>query len=552
MRSLVHVPLFLLSGILTQCGALHLPSGRSTNLAVVSLDDGTFVGVTEGHTTKFLGIPYAKAPIGDLRFNLPVAVDPYAGTYDATSFGPACPQQIDVPEIAPWVNDREIEELLNITYDTVSIESEDCLSVNVLVPTEITSGASLPVVAWILGGGFETGSTLTFDGGVVVQRSIELDEPVIYVSMNYRVTAFGFLASQEVKDAGVGNLGLRDQRLALRWIQKYIGAFGGDPTKVTIWGESAGAISVALQMITNGGDTEGLFRGAFMQSGGPIPVGDITNGQADYDALVSQTGCTNATDTLQCLRHAPYDVLKLAMDRSPGLFSYQSLKLAWLPRVDGVFLTDLPQNLTLQGKIANIPYVTGNCDDEGTLFSLSTFNITNEADLREYFISNYVNGAEESDVDEIFTLYPADPTQGSPFGTGTHYNITAEYKRLAALNGDLIFQAPRRILLNSTAERQPAWSFQKSCSCTFAAFQAHGTDLIGIYIKPGDLADYLINFVNKLDPNGNTPLFTWPQYDTKTRQLLTLTSGGGLGITVDTYRAAGITALANLSLQFPL
>ena len=171
------------------------------------------------------------------------------------------------------------------------------------------------------------------------------------------------------------------------------------------WGESAGAISVALQMLTNGGNTSGLFHGAFMQSGAPIPVGDISRGQTEYDQLVQDTSCGNATDTLECLRALPYDTLKQAVDQSPGIISYQvrettfwtdtfvpdhsqSLRLSWLPRVDGRFLTDTPQNLVLQGSIATIPHVSGvsfsllssacfraltcsqNVNDEGTVFSL--------------------------------------------------------------------------------------------------------------------------------------------------------------------------------------
>lgn len=89
------------------------------------------------------------------------------------------------------------------------------------------------------------------------------------------------------------------------------------------WGESAGAISVALQMVTNGGNTEGLFHGAFMQSGSPIPVGDITNGQKDYDALVAGTGCTGSSDTLQCLRQVPFTTLMNVVNKSPSIFSFQ-------------------------------------------------------------------------------------------------------------------------------------------------------------------------------------------------------------------------------------
>ena len=89
------------------------------------------------------------------------------------------------------------------------------------------------------------------------------------------------------------------------------------------WGESAGAISASLQMLANGGNTEGLFRGAFMQSGAPIPVGDITNGQQYYDAIVKETGCSGAADTLDCLRTVPYGSLKAAINKSPGIFDYQ-------------------------------------------------------------------------------------------------------------------------------------------------------------------------------------------------------------------------------------
>ena len=129
-------------------------------------------------------------------------------------------------------------------------------------------------------------------------------------------------------------------------------------------------------MVTNGGNTEGLFRGAFMQSGSPIPVGDITHGQKFYDALVAETGCTGASDTLQCLREVPYDKLMDAVNESPGIFAYQvghlmkvfylytniqkqSLALSWLPRADGVFLTGPPQELVSQGSVASIPFVTG-------------------------------------------------------------------------------------------------------------------------------------------------------------------------------------------------
>ena len=117
------------------------------------------------------------------------------------------------------------------------------------------------------------------------------------------------------------------------------------------WGESAGAISVALQMLTNGGNTEGLFRGGFMQSGSPIPVGDIMHGQNDYDAIVAETGCSSAADTLQCLREVPYATLKKAVDSSPGIFSPQ-VGVCAIPRGFGADSSVARSLLSLLGSLA--------------------------------------------------------------------------------------------------------------------------------------------------------------------------------------------------------
>ena len=143
------------------------------------------------------------------------------------------------------------------------------------------------------------------------------------------------------------------------------------------WGESAGAISVSLHMLLNNGNHEGLFRGAIMQSGGPIPVGKIENGQRYYDHMVKETGCSKQRDTLECLRKVPYATYKKAMDSSPNFFAYQvrtclsvalltlfstalqGLVLAWLPRVDGYFLTEPPQYSVLRGHVADVPVITG-------------------------------------------------------------------------------------------------------------------------------------------------------------------------------------------------
>ncbi|KAH9040259.1 carotenoid ester lipase precursor [Lactarius hengduanensis] len=433
-------------------------------------------------------------------------------------------------------------------------DGEDCLTLNVIAPADARPGSKLPVVVWIYGGGFEVGSSAFNDGSIIVNHSIALQQPVVYVSMNYRLSAFGFLASQEVKDAKVGNLGLWDQRLALHWIQKYIHAFGGDSSKVTIWGESAGAISVSLQMLANGGKTEGLFRAAFMQSGPPSQTNDITRGQQYYDYLVERTGCTGSSDTLACLRVAPYEELKAAMDSTPSLFSYQSIALVWRPQIDGIFLADSPLKLTRQGKVAKIPFVIGDCDDEGTLFSLSQTNVTTEAELRTYLSEFLFPSITDAQMDRLLTLYPQDVTQGSPYDTGTQNAFTPEFKRIASLFGDFAFQAPRRFFLDNLSKRQNTWSFlSKRLKSLPVLGSVHGSDIPIIYGR-GDLADYLIHFATNLDPNDRGLSPQWPRYTTSSRQLMTLVDGQAANrtITSDTYRVKAMTYLTKLSLANPL
>ncbi|KAI9449008.1 carotenoid ester lipase precursor [Lactarius psammicola] len=566
---------------------LASPTIRSTS-PIVTLDRGKFIGTTSDGVDKFLGIPFAQPPVGDLRLRLPQALGPYSGTHNATAFGLSCPQQATTQTI-PNGLPQEAADYVASAFPTITLDSEDCLTLNVIAPAYARHGSKLPVVVWIHGGGFSTGSSSlpmydqisffiirsrevkemhSYDGGVIVKHSIALKEPVVYVSLNYRLAAFGFLASQEVKDAGVGNLGLHDQRMALRWIQKYIYAFGGDSSKVTIWGQSSGSVSVSLQMLTNGGNTEGLFRAAFMQSGSPPPIGDITHGQRFYDDLVERTGCSGSSDTLACLRAAPYEKLKAAMDNSQLIAKYNPLVLVWQVRADGVFLEDDPQKLVQHGKVASVPFVTGDCDDEGTLSALLQLNVTTDSDLRNFLSGFFLPSATDAELDELLRLYPQNVTQGSPYDTGTQNAFAPQFKRIASILGDSVFQALRRFFLNNVSEKQNTWSF-----CTSRMFpppppltravskrlkslpvlgSAHGTDILNIY-GAGELADYLIHFATNLDPNGGSSP-QWPQYTTSSPQLMTLLDSQVTNITttLDVYRVDGIDFLTELWLAHPL
>ncbi|KIK74538.1 hypothetical protein PAXRUDRAFT_19776 [Paxillus rubicundulus Ve08.2h10] len=449
--------LLLLAGSLVSASASSYGKRSSPT---VTLDSATVTGISSGSVNQFLGIPFAQPPTGNLRFQLPQSLPPYNTSFSATAYGPACPQQSGLLPSLSGLPAETLEYLAAINVSLASLPSgEDCLTLDVIAPADATPDCKLPVVVWIYGGAFQEGATSIYNGTVIVDKAISLGVPAIYVSMNYRVNAFGFLASQEVKDAGVGNLGLRDQRLALYWVQKYICAFGGDPTKVTIWGESAGAVSVGLQLVANNGNSDGLFRAGFMQSGSPLPSGDILEGQKYYDALVYETGCSSACDTLQCLREVPYQALLDAVDQSPSLFSYQSLILAWQPRADGVFLTDDPQKLVQQGFVADVPFVTGDCDDEGTLFSFSTLNVTTDAQFEEYIQTYWFPTAPSATIKEVMQYYSANISQGSPFDTGTLNALTPQFKRFAAFQGDAMFEAPRRLLLHNRSGKQALWTY---------------------------------------------------------------------------------------------
>ncbi|KAN0088060.1 alpha/beta-hydrolase [Tylopilus felleus] len=529
----------------------------------VTLDNATVTGVTSGFTKQFLGIPFAHPPTGNLRFRLPQPLPPY-NDFSALTYGPLCSQQ---PPVQFWPSNLPAETLnyLGTLLLNTATSSEDCahnsslqckrlvvtddigLMLNVVTPANATTESKLPVIVWIYPGAFMFDGTPISNGPSIVEQGISIGIPAVYVSMNFRQTAFGFLASQEVKDAGVGNIGLQDQRLALRWVQKYISAFGGDPTKVTLWGYSSGSICVAMHMVTNGGNPEGLFRAAIMQ-------GDITHGQPYYDALVAETGCSGANDTLQCLREVPYDVLLYGVSQSPVPLSYQSLNLPWMPRVDGVFLTESPMDLVQQGVVANVPFISGNCDGEGTLFSLGNANITTDAQFAEYMATNYLPRAPRDTIEQMMKYYPSDPTQGSPFDTGYLNVLTPQFKRLAAVQGDAFFQALRRFLLQNRSGKQNIWThLSKRLKAVPFLGSFHASDLTDAYGLT-DMSSYFLRFVANLDPNvGVSTNLYWPQYDATTQTMLELLDGlVPQTLITDTYRAEEIAYLTSLMLANPL
>ncbi|KAG0698055.1 alpha beta-hydrolase [Suillus ampliporus] len=420
-------------------------SGFSSLPAVAVLHRWPRVTVTGNYLpllniNQWLGIPYAEPPTGDRRLRRPERITVYNESFNANEFGPTCYQHTTQPPVTHM--------------------AEDCLTLNVITPGWDIQRPfkGYPVIIWIYGGGFESGDTAMYDGSLLVSRSIGWEVPVVFVSMNYRMSAFGFLGSKEVQEANVGNLGLHDQRVAMEWVQQYIDAFGGDPTRVTLWGQSAGGVSIGLHMLANGGDTKGLFHAAWMQSGFPLSLGNITRGQADYDFMVNATNCTDSPHTLDCLRTVKYETFIDAI-KTPPFLEYGGMPPNWLPRVDGDLLTDNPYNLIANGSIANIPFIVTDCDDEGTLFSLAaSLQIHDIAQLQDYIHTYWYPDAPPAIAQTALDHYSTNVTQGSPFDTGYKNVLTEHFKRLAAIQGDLVTQAPRRFLLEHLSDRQNAWS----------------------------------------------------------------------------------------------
>lgn len=223
----------------------------------------------------------------------------------------------------------------------------------------------------------------------------------------------------------------------MQWIQKYIPQFGGDPSRVTLFGESAGSLSIATHLVLNDGDPEGLFSGAIMASGAIMKLKDYHQGQEVFDFIAGHVGCGAVSDKVDCLRKANYKDLYNAVQQLPTFLSYESTKVPWYPRPDGNYLVDSPHRLLRQGKAAKVPYIVSDMKDEGTLFSLITaLNVTTDADFQKFFHDVFFPSLSSQEVKAFTDQYSEDPAEGSPFGTGDLNQLGPQYKRISAAIGD--------------------------------------------------------------------------------------------------------------------
>ncbi|KAF7325202.1 Carboxylic ester hydrolase [Mycena kentingensis (nom. inval.)] len=534
---------------------------------IVSLDYGAFQGAADGSFSKFLGIPFSEPPA---RFELPrLPVTPLQGTQDATSYAPVCPQQYPTTD-AP------------ISEDSLAYAG---LKLDVFTPSSATSASNLPVLVWIHGGAWELGTSADQDPRPLVEHAISRNAPIVVVTPNYRLSALGFLGGREVANAGISNLGLRDQIVALEWVQKYISQFGGDPGKVVISGGSAGAISSTLLMLENNQlDTASLpFRGIFTLSGAMLPATTLTgpSAQSMYDALVSANGCSGAADTLGCLRAVPLAAFQSTVQAGPGVFSQTSLSpyANWFPLIDGDVIVRKPWESVRMGRFARIPIMTGSSDDEGTLFSLSNTDITQVNEVLYRAADFSPEPTASSSITSLPTIFQtqlqARSLNSEPYiltilldNVGIRLALVSyrlpilspEYKRLAAFQGDYFLIGARRYFLEHAAGTQNTWSWLNKRGKLLNGFLGaqHGSDS-NIWFPPALTvdhvgADYLINFVNTLNPNDSPTTVNatgnfWPQWKPDTRELLLFSDLLQVELTTDDFRAPAMAYLADVVLK---
>ncbi|OAQ61275.1 cholinesterase [Pochonia chlamydosporia 170] len=507
----------LLPATIGLCAALHVPRlaagnnvERRDGTVKVSFPGGSVVGKALQGRDSFNGIPFANPPIGTLRLKPPQKLSAKLNDFDGTGVAAECPQmygkQLDKP-----------------------IGQEDCLTLNVERPAGTKAGDKLPVLFWIFGGGFTFGASNLYNAENLFATALPQKQPFIFVAVNYRLNGFGFLPGKEILNNGAANLGLLDQRLGLEWVADNIAAFGGDPDKVTIWGESAGSISVFDQMLLFGGNASyngnPLFRGAIMNSGSVIPVDpvDCPKGQAVYDRTVERGGCQGSTDTLECLRQLPFEKFYNAVVTEPAVLSYNALALSYLPRPDGKILLQSPDDQGLSGKLFAVPTIIGDLEDEGSIFALFQQNLTTPGQVVDYLAERYFTHATKPQLQELLDTYEADPAAGSPFRTGDANQIYPGFKRLAALLGDMVFTLTRRLTLTLASvvkPDMPTWSYLASYKYNTPILGTfHISDVMEIFYNESpnssvkNCRTYYFNFLYNQDPNvGVTGLSQWPRW----------------------------------------
>lgn len=479
---------------------------------VVTIEQGRLRGFVQEDVHVFRGIPYAAPPVDDKRWRAPQPPSPWEGVRDCFTFGPACPQ-------------RNIPLQRLVPLGAIESFREDCLNLNIYRPAHPKS-EKLPVMVWIHGGGFGEGanSMRIYDGSSLAAKG------AVVVVINYRLGPFGLFAHPHLtNEAGTsGNYGILDQIESLRWVKKNIEAFGGDPHRVTIFGESAGGGSVVCLLVSP--LAEGLFQRAIIQSSPDMAIRHLketVRGKPSAEAVGSETakkcGIREPTDTRALREIDADDLLKHfpALNPVGQAVSLSALKLPAEPCVDGVVIVENPCDSLKNGRFHRVPVMVGTMRDEAALFlwlaKLPTRKDEFDAIVRREFGRH---------ADSFIAAYSA-------------ANEPRSLRRqIAEMMTDLVFGEPSRHLARSSS----AWTrqtyrflFSRGSRIPFLATAGahHGLDVPYVFGSNDpvwnwtdwdrELSDkiqsYWVNFATTGDPNGDG-LPRWPAYDAGAEQIL--------------------------------
>jgi len=401
----------------------------------VTTADGCVRGKREGDVVVFRGIPFAAPPVGALRWRPPQPPAPWT-VRDAFAFGPSCPQ---------------LQSPLNAGL----IANEDCLTLNVWSPA---GAAKLPVMVWIHGGGLVAGGAAqpTYDGAHLAAGG-----KVVLVSINYRLGPLGFLAHPALSS---GNLGIHDQIAALRWVQREVAKFGGDPASVTIFGESAGGESVCALMASP--LAKGLFARAIIESAQcvsygkalrPLHTGQPEGAEEQGLRVAKAAGCPGSdAAAAACLRgKSPDELLRAA----PPALGFLGKGEHYGLTVDNTLLPDAPSAALAAGKLAEVPLIIGTTKDEATLFT-SGLKLRLPA-VYKAVVRKLFPGA----ADRILDIYAPDR-----FGSAK--------QAFDALVTDLVFACPaRRTARTLAAHKQRVWRYLFTVARDPTLGATHGSEL---------------------------------------------------------------------------
>ena len=496
----------LFVAVVMACGGTDAGGGLD-----LQIDTGTVHGKQVNGVRKFFGIPYAAPPVGALRWKAPQPVTPWTSPRDAVSPAAVCPQ------INPF---------------GLGGGEEDCLYLNVFTPAEVTGA---PVMFWLHGGAFAfgSGSEVYYDGAKLAQKY-----GVVVVTINYRLGAFGAFIHPQLTTDSSGNYAIEDQLAALKWVQRNIATFGGDPAKVTVFGESAGGFSACLLYLS--ANTHGLFRSVISESG--LCTSDYQRSKpqamADSMTIATKLGCTGQVET--CLRSKTVDELTAAITplpvamQPPGGALYLPGVISPAPFTDGVVVADDMRVAFAAGGFEHRPLLLGTNHDEGTLFHSSVLAtpVLDETAYRDALGRHFGAGK----VDAIVAAYPVAA-------------FSSPNAAIAAVTGDSLFVCPaRRAARGAAAAGAPIYrytferAFENPLITDGGVIHSgeipfvFGNDnfLLGQMGQSGlpvsdAVQGYWTRFAATGDPNGDGAV-AWPRADGDHHLVLDVTSAASSGL----------------------